>query len=118
GTVDVVADQIGSPTYVVDLVGALLQIADDMISEPVLHAANFGAASRFEQAQAIFSELGADVERVRPVDSARHPRPAPRPSYSALSEVKSAAAGLTPLRPWREALAVALAAAGPLPSTP
>ena len=118
GTVDVVADQIGSPTYVVDLVGALLQIADDTISEPVLHAANFGAASRFEQAQAIFSELGADVERVRPVDSDRHPRPAPRPSYSALSEVKSAAAGLTPLRPWREALAEALAAAGPLPSTP
>ncbi|NVN52720.1 dTDP-4-dehydrorhamnose reductase [Mycolicibacterium hippocampi] len=118
GTVDVVADQIGSPTYVVDLVGALLQIADDTISEPVLHAANFGAASRFEQAQAIFSELGADVDRVRPVDSDRHPRPARRPSYSALSEVKSAAAGLTPLRPWREALAEAIAAAGPLPSTP
>lgn len=118
GTVDVVADQIGSPTYVVDLVGALLQIADDTISEPVLHAANFGAASRFEQAQAIFSELGADVDRVRPVDSDRHPRPARRPSYSALSEVKSAAAGLTPLRPWREALAEAIAVAGPLPSTP
>lgn len=118
GTVEVVADQIGSPTYVVDLVGALLQIADDTISEPVLHAANFGAASRFEQAQAIFSELGADVDRVRPVDSDRHPRPAPRPSYSALSEVKSAAAGLTPLRPWREALAEAIAAAGPLASTP
>lgn len=118
GTVDVVADQIGSPTYVVDLVGALLQIADDSISEPVLHAANLGAASRFEQAQAIFSELGADVDRVRPVGSDRHPRPAPRPPYSALSEVKSAAAGLTPLRPWRDALAEALAAAGPLPSTP
>ena len=118
GTVDVVADQIGSPTYVVDLCDALLAVAECAISEPVLHAANFGAASRFEQAQAVFEELGADPSRVRPVGSESHPRPAPRPAYSALSGVKSSAAGLTPLRPWREALAAAMAAAGPLPSTP
>ena len=92
-SVDVVADQIGSPTYVGDLCAALLQIADGSISEPVLHAANAGAASRFEQAQAIFEELGADPSRVRPVGSDEHPRPAPRPRYSALSDVKSAAAG-------------------------
>jgi dTDP-4-dehydrorhamnose reductase len=109
GTVDVVADQIGSPTYVGDLAVALLQVADGMISEPVLHAANQGVTSRFEQAQAVFELLGADPARVRPVDSARHPRPAPRPPYSALSGDRSAAAGLTPLRPWREALASALA---------
>lgn len=111
-TVDVVADQIGSPTYVRDLCGALLQIADGGISEPVLHAANSGGASRFEQAQAIFTELGADPDRVRPVGSDRHPRPAPRPSYSVLSSAMSAAAGLTPLRSWRDALAEALATAG------
>jgi dTDP-4-dehydrorhamnose reductase len=108
GTVDVVADQIGSPTYVGDLAVALLQVADGAISEPVLHAANQGETSRFEQAQAVFELLGADPARVRPVDSARHPRPAPRPPYSALSGDRSAAAGLTPLRPWREALASAL----------
>ncbi|MGB0970923.1 MAG: dTDP-4-dehydrorhamnose reductase [Mycobacterium sp.] len=118
GTVEVVADQVGSPTYVGDLAGALLQIADGSIREPVLHAANGGAVSRFEQAQAIFEEVGADPNRVRPVGSDRHPRPAPRPMYSALSGVKSAAAGLTPLRPWREALAEALAVAGPISSTP
>lgn len=118
GTVDVVADQIGSPTYVVDLCEALLTVSEGLISEPVLHAVNLGGASRFEQAQAIFDELGADRNRVRPVGSDKHPRPAPRPRYSVLSEVKSAAAGLTPLRPWREALAEAMAVAGPLPSTP
>jgi dTDP-4-dehydrorhamnose reductase len=109
GTVDVVADQIGSPTYVGDLVGALLEAADGTISEPVLHAANGGEATRFEQARAVFELLGADPARVRPIDTDRHPRPAPRPPYSALSGGRSAAAGLTPLRPWRDALASALA---------
>jgi dTDP-4-dehydrorhamnose reductase len=110
GEVEVVADQVGSPTYVGDLVDALLQIADDgSIREPVLHAANDGAVSRFEQAQAVFEAVGADPQRVRPVGSDRHPRPAPRPAYSALSARRSAEAGLTPLRPWREALTAALA---------
>lgn len=112
GTVDVVSDQIGSPTYVGDLCVALLEIADGSIREPVLHAVNIGGASRFEQAQAIFTEVGADPDRVRPVGSDKHPRPAPRPRYSVLSEVKSAAAGLTPLRPWRDALAEALSKVG------
>ncbi len=109
-TMDVVADQIGTPTYVGDLAAALLEVAEGRISEPVLHAANQGEASRFEQAQAVFELLGADPERVRPVDTARFPRPARRPAYSALSGRLSAAAGLTPLRPWRDALAAALAA--------
>jgi dTDP-4-dehydrorhamnose reductase len=119
GEVDVVADQVGSPTYVGDLVDALLQVADDgSIREPVLHAANDGAVSRFEQAQAVFEAVGADPGRVRPVGTDRHPRPAPRPAYSALSARRSAEAGLTPLRPWRDALAAAMSSAGPLPSTP
>jgi dTDP-4-dehydrorhamnose reductase len=119
GPLEVVADQVGSPTYVGDLAGALLQIADDgSIREPVLHAANEGAVSRFAQAQAVFETVGADPDRVRPVGTDRHPRPAPRPAYSALSARRSTEAGLTPLRPWREALAAALAMAGPLPSTP
>ena len=118
GPVDVVADQIGSPTYVGDLVGALLEIADGAIREPLLHAANDGEASRFDQARAVFEAVGADPERVRPVGTDAHPRPAPRPLYSALASRQSAAAGLTALRPWREALAGALASAGPLPSTP
>jgi dTDP-4-dehydrorhamnose reductase len=119
--VDVVADQIGSPTYVGDLVSALLEVADGAVSAPVVHAANRGEVSRFEQARAVFEAVGADPHRVRPVGSDRHPRPAPRPPYSALSGERSAAAGLTPLRPWREALADALAAGGDggrIPSTP
>lgn len=119
--VDVVVDQIGSPTYVGDLVGALLEVADGVVGAPLLHAANAGEASRFDQAQAVFEAVGADPARVRPVGSDRHPRPAPRPPYSALSGRRSTEAGLTPLRPWREALRDALAApldGGRIPSTP
>lgn len=123
-TIDVVDDQCGSPTYVGDLVGALLEVAERDIPPGILHAANDGAVSRFEQARAVFAELGADPERVRPVDTAAMPRPAPRPVYSALSMAGSARAGLTPLREWRAALAEALAQPlgesgdnAPIPST-
>lgn len=119
--VEVVADQIGSPTYVGDLVTALLEVADGMVRAPVVHAANTGAASRFEQARAVFEAVGADPERVRPVGTERHRRPAPRPPYSALSIERSVAAGLMPLRPWREAVAATLGSphdGGPIRSTP
>jgi dTDP-4-dehydrorhamnose reductase len=112
GPVDVVTDQTGSPTYVGDLVGALLEIAGGGIGAPLLHAANSGVVSRFEQARAVFEALGADPERVRPVPTERYPRPAPRPSYSALSSRLSSNLGLTPLRPWRDALAAALREGG------
>ncbi|ORV98853.1 dTDP-4-dehydrorhamnose reductase [Mycobacterium kyorinense] len=113
GGVEVVDDQTGSPTYVGDLADALLQLADDGVHAPVVHAANAGAVSRFELARAVFAEVGADPDRVRPIGSDQKPRPAPRPPYSALGARVSTEAGLTPLRPWRDALAEALS----LPST-
>jgi dTDP-4-dehydrorhamnose reductase len=107
--VSVVVDQTGSPTYVADLVAALLQVAERPTAPPLLHVANDGAASRFEQARATFEEIGANPERVRPISSEDKPRPAARPPYSALSGRAMTAAGLAPLRPWRDALAAALA---------
>jgi dTDP-4-dehydrorhamnose reductase len=106
--VSMVVDQVGSPTYSVDLVSALLEIAGRPASPPLLHIANEGEASRFEQARAVFTGVGADPERVRPVSSEDAPRPAARPPNSALSGRAASAAGLTPLRPWREALAHAI----------
>ncbi|MCB0925423.1 MAG: dTDP-4-dehydrorhamnose reductase [Mycobacterium sp.] len=118
---EVVDDQTGSPTYAADLVSALLEIAAGGVRGPILHAANDGAVSRYQQARAVFAELGADPDRVRPVSSDAVPRPARRPVCSALSMAASVRAGLTPLRPWRDALAEALAVPiddGPIPSTP
>ena len=85
GPLDVVDDQSGSPTYVADLAAALLQVADGGVSGPILHAANEGAISRFEQARAVFEECGADPQRVRPVSSRTIPAAGARPVYSALS---------------------------------
>ncbi|MCX2934221.1 dTDP-4-dehydrorhamnose reductase [Mycobacterium sp. CVI_P3] len=120
-TVDAVDDQTGSPTYVKDLVDALLEIGDGRIRGPVLHVVNEGACTRYEQARAVFELLGADPQRIRPVSAARSSRRAPRPAYSALSMVMSVRAGVRPLRPWRAALAEALAQPvddRQLPSTP
>jgi dTDP-4-dehydrorhamnose reductase len=108
GVVKVVDDQTGSPTYVPDLVAALLQVVDGGVHAPLVHAANGGEVSRFGQARAVFEGVGADPERVVPVSSADNPRPAPRPSYSALSSRQSEQAGLSPLRSWQDALSAAL----------
>lgn len=112
-TVDVVADQVGSPTYVGDLCAALLEIAGGDVQGTVLHVVNSGPASRFELARAVFAGVGADSERVRPVGSDAHPRPAPRPPYSALGGELTARAGLTPLRSWQEAMTEALSRSHP-----
>ena len=57
GPVNVVDDQTGSPTYVGDLAAALLQVVDFSVPGPVLHAANEGAVSRFEQSPRDFRRM-------------------------------------------------------------
>ncbi|MFB7722736.1 dTDP-4-dehydrorhamnose reductase [Nocardia sp. NPDC056100] len=112
-SVNVVADQLGSPTYAPDLAAGLLELAarsDDPAIPRVLHATNAGQATWFELAQAVFAGIGADPGRVLPCGTADFPRPAPRPAYSVLSGKSWAAAGLTPLRDWRAALNDALSA--------
>ncbi|WP_084515142.1 dTDP-4-dehydrorhamnose reductase [Nocardia acidivorans] len=115
-TVNVVADQLGSPTYAVDLAAGLLELAGrpgapgSPAMPRILHATNAGQASWFELARAVFAGIGADPNRVLPCGTADFPRPAPRPAYSVLSGKSWAAAGLTPLRDWRAALNDALSA--------
>jgi dTDP-4-dehydrorhamnose reductase len=77
----------------------------------VLHVVNTGPASRYELARAVFARIGADPQRVRPVSTDRHPRPAPRPVYSALSTARYDA-DHSPMRSWQDGLDAALAALG------
>ncbi|WP_019855405.1 dTDP-4-dehydrorhamnose reductase [Actinopolyspora mortivallis] len=107
-TLSVADDQFGSPTWAADLAGGLLELAESVVRRDavhrVLHCTNSGVASRYEFARAVFEELGADPERVRPVPSSEVPRPAPRPAFSVLSDRRWTDSGLTGLRPWRQAL--------------
>ncbi|WP_184690102.1 dTDP-4-dehydrorhamnose reductase [Saccharothrix tamanrassetensis] len=113
-TLSVVDDQRGSPTWSLDLASGLVELAELVVrgGEParVLHATGGGETTWCGFARAIFAELGADPERVKPCGTEDFPRPAPRPAYSVLSGQAWAAAGLTPLRPWQEALRAAFAA--------
>jgi dTDP-4-dehydrorhamnose reductase len=98
----VVHDQIGSPTYTVDLAEFLLELVrTDYYG--IYHATNTGSCSWYEFAQAIFAEAGIDV-KVNPITTDQFPRPAKRPKYSVLDHMAIRAHGLTDLRHWREAL--------------
>jgi dTDP-4-dehydrorhamnose reductase len=108
-TIDVVDDQIGSPTWSADLAAGLVALGERAEPvPPVLHYTNRGAVSWYGLACAVFEELGADPNRVRPTTTDAFPRPAPRPAYSVLDGTAWIAAGLPTPRPWREALTVAM----------
>ncbi|MFJ6675355.1 dTDP-4-dehydrorhamnose reductase [Actinosynnema sp. NPDC091369] len=112
-TLSVVDDQVGSPTWSLDLADGLVELAATVAAggtpPRVLHATGAGETTWCGFARAIFTELGLDPARVRPCTTAEFPRPAPRPAYSVLSNETWAAAGLTPLRNWRDALTTAVA---------
>jgi dTDP-4-dehydrorhamnose reductase len=108
-TVSVVDDQVGSPTWSADLAAGLVELgARPEAPPPVLHYTNAGQVSWCGLARAVFEEAGADPARVLPTTTDAFPRPAPRPAYSVLDGSAWNEAGLTPARPWRDALTVAM----------
>ncbi|HEU5266671.1 MAG TPA: dTDP-4-dehydrorhamnose reductase [Jatrophihabitans sp.] len=110
-TLDVVDDQIGSPTWVGDLAGALIELGRADVAGGVLHYACAGTGSWCDLARETFRLVGADPARVRPVGTDAFPRPAPRPAWSVLSTRSWTDAGLTPPRAWQAALAESLGVA-------
>ncbi|MBX3099105.1 MAG: dTDP-4-dehydrorhamnose reductase [Salinibacterium sp.] len=106
-TVDVVTDQVGQPTWTMDLAHQIVRMIDAKAPAGIYHGTNSGHASWFEFAQAIFGLGGHDPDRVRPTGSAQFVRPAPRPSYSVLGHDAWLAAGIEPPRDWQLALAAA-----------
>ena len=97
--VNVVADQIGCPTFTGHLAPALVQIAEQRLAG-VLHVAGGGQCSWQELAQATFDEAGTGTT-ANPVTTAEFPRPAPRPPWSVLRSTRRDA----PVLPyWRHGL--------------
>ena len=107
GQVSVVTDEVGQPTWTVDLAGAILQLVTARAPFGLWHASGGGQCSRFEFARAVFEEIGLDPNLVLPTSSAAFARPARRPAYSVLSHARWAECGLSAPRHWRAALAEA-----------
>jgi dTDP-4-dehydrorhamnose reductase len=103
--VQVVTDQIGSPTWTGHLAPALIGLLEREISG-LVHLAGAGEVSWNGFAHEIFRQ--ADVEcRVEPATSKQMARPAPRPAWSALASERE---DVLPMPDWRDGLAGYLAA--------
>lgn len=103
-TLQVVNDQLGSPTWTYDLARGLIELAMSDAPAGNYHCTGGGQTTWFDFTRAIFDELGLDPQRVEPTTSDAFVRPAPRPAFSVLSQTEWAAAGLTPMPDWRVAL--------------
>ena len=98
----VVDDQIGSPTWTVDLAQAIIALIDGGC-RGTYHVANSEYCSWNAFARAIFAESGMNVT-VKPMTTTELNRPARRPLYSTLECSKlTGDTGFQP-QPWREAL--------------
>ena len=99
---NVVCDQIGSPTYTADLAPLLCDmIVTDRYG--VYHATNEGICSWAEFAQEIFRVAGKDVV-VHPIPTSEYPTRAVRPLNSRMSKDKLEQMGFTRLPSWQDAL--------------
>lgn len=101
--IEVVVDEVGCPTYTVDLAIFIHQLMNTE-HYGIYHATNQGAISRYEFALTIVEQAGIDGVTVYPITSNMHRLPALRPKYSALDHQAIRVQGLIDLPPWRDAL--------------
>ncbi len=117
-TVRIVADQVGSPTWSRSLAIATAALvraavrADEVMLSPadwgIYHLGGSGEGSRVEIAEAVIDALGARLvgerPRIVPISAETFGALAPRPHYSALSNVRASKRFGITLRPWRAEL--------------
>ena len=110
--VKVVEDQWGSPTYTVDLAGAILKIIeDDSGSYGIYHFTNEGMTSWYEFARAIYKKAkrlglieGNKKVEIQLIKTEDYPTAARRPKYSVLSKEKIKREFNLKIRDWDKAL--------------
>ncbi len=104
--INVVCDQIGTPTYARDLARAILTIIDSEQENKeikIYHYSNEGNCSWYDFAQAIFEIAQVDC-KVNPISTKAYPTPAKRPSYSVLNKEKIKNEYQLTIPYWRDAL--------------
>ncbi len=96
--IKVVDDEIGCPTYTLDLAQASRAVLEEAKPFGTYHLVNSGSVSRLDWARQIFSIRKLDV-KTTPIKGMTLVRPAKRPHYEILNNTK-----FLEIRPWTEAL--------------
>jgi dTDP-4-dehydrorhamnose reductase len=100
----VIADQVGTPTYAIDLAKAILQIIESgNKAYGIYHFSNEGAISWYDFAQAIF-ELSNTQVKVFPIPTSEYPTKATRPAFSVMNKAKIKTAFNMEIPYWRTSL--------------
>ena len=100
-SLQVVTDEVGSPTYTIDLAAGILSLVDAH-AHGVFHLAGSGSCSRFELAQRTLALAGIDTP-IEPVTSDEFPTTVARPMNSVLDCSQAAELGVT-MPEWSDAL--------------
>lgn len=102
---NVIFDQVGTPTYARDLALTVLEILPRLncLAPEVYHYSNEGAASWFDFAKAIF-ELSDINCKVGAIKTSEYPTPAIRPHYSLLDKSKIKLAFGIEIPYWKDSL--------------
>jgi len=96
----VVHDEVGSPTFALDLATAILRLVD-AAAGGLYHLVNRGATSRFEWAARVVQRCGRSTPLER-IERAAYVRASTAPAWAVLDGGRAAALGVT-MRPWKEA---------------
>ena len=107
-SINVVDDQIGSPTYAGDLAAAIMQMLEAKYFIPgIYHYSNEGETNWFSFAEEIKKRTDSDC-LVLPIPSSGFPTPAKRPAYSLLNKAKIKKDYGLYIPEWRSSLAVCI----------
>ena len=98
----VVSDQIGCPTYTLDLAHVILDLVDTQ-KYGVYHVSNSGSCSWYEFAKEIFKISKMEVQ-VKPCTTEDFIRPAKRPKYSVLGNLSVKLNNFKEPRSWKSGL--------------
>jgi len=106
GTLNIVSDQIGTPTYAKDLARAILKILPSAVQNSgveVYHYSNEGVASWYDFAKSIIEVSGISCI-INPIPSKDYPQTASRPNYSVLNKSKIKERFSLEIPYWRDSL--------------
>ena len=105
---NVVFDQIGTPTYALDLAKAILKIKDSTFVPDIYHFSNEGVCSWYDFTTEIFRQADIRSCKVRPVHTHEYPTKAARPCYSVLDKTKIKDTFGLEIPHWADSLSVCL----------